>query len=430
MSTIQNLGFGAHAALSVDGFCGPSPYVCSTRLPIESTFGTNRAGLVPAAYICAVEHRILNILAEHAQITRTDLFSKTRGAFPAVVQSRLITMDSPLKDPGQAQSGGVDREYCPELHPLNYEWYFTPTCAHELTEFVTVGHKQIACLGTPTVAAEICRTGQRPPHLIDSNPAIIQRFAYFRNTTSVHIGDIRSASELGLDVDLSILDPPWYLTDTLQWITVAAQITRVDGLIAFSLFPTLIRPTAKGEREKILDFVSGLGQVEVMEDALHYETPLFERETLRSVGIQDAGNWRRGDLVTVRVKRGEPKHLPYISSPKSTWETFIIAGQVLKLRARHRSSATGPLLLPIYGGESYTYPAISMRDQRRNQIDIWTSRNRVARVGDFSAVSKILRELENGTSLSKAIQLGCPHPQSADAVNLTEVSFRKLLSQD
>lgn len=348
-----------------------------------------------------------------------------QGAFPATVSERLRDLRVGRDASPVAKPDPGDRNYYPELHPLDFEWYFTVHTAEALARLMPAKDGETLCLGTPTVAAALARRSLRY-RLVDANVAVRTRFPELRRGSAVHFAGIARAPQYASAADVLIFDPPWLFHDTLHWLSIAAGVTKVGGVIAFSLFPALTRPHALEERERILAAASRIGEVDVVDGPLVYETPLFEREALRACGVGEPGNWRRGDLVTVRLRN--PKAAAQVRlPPRRRWHSFRIAGQIVKLRRGNRDS-TGPPLLPVEGLEGFVYPTVSSRDHRFDLIDVWTSRNRVARVGNFCFVARVLRSLQGGAGLSDTLNRVCAGPEFPKMVDSLEVSFRELIA--
>jgi hypothetical protein len=64
---------------------------------------------------------------------------------------------------------------------------------------------------------------------------------------------------------------------------------------------------------------------------------------------------------------------------------------VVKLKIHGREG--GAAVSPVPGTVDFVYTSVSRRDPHRGLIDIWTSRNRVAHVGDPSVVAELLNTL-------------------------------------
>jgi hypothetical protein len=334
--------------------------------------------------------------------SRSSLFSRMRGVFPG----DLLKCRPELKGAWEAPQGQSIPTYYPELHALNYEWYFTSQTAENLAQEFASPRGLTVCLGAPTVASAAVRTGKNII-LVDQNPAVLKRFPELSCSSEVHVMNAVDAGRLSLRGDVLIFDSPWYLGDILPWLAASSCLVRPGGVIAFALYPPLIRPTAQLERDFVLEVASAIGDVQVIEDSLAYETPLFEAEALKACGFQYVGEWRRGDTVVIRDARPIELSLPNLpcrGEVDGQWESFQIGSQVLKLRAKTQQESTRhfqTFVEPV--GESFTFASVSVRHDRRNEVDLWTSRNRVARTRDRNTLRSILRQLQAGVTLHEAL---------------------------
>lgn len=330
------------------------------------------------------------------------VFSKMRGAFPSDIVACCTAQDL---HPEVTQCE-PDMDYTPHLHALNYEWYFTKESALNLSrEFMSLRGVTI-CLGAPTIAAAGLRENN-DLIFIDQNPLVLNRFPDLRRAAEIHLMDAFEAKRLDIKADTLIFDSPWYLGDTLGWLMTASHLIKPGGTIIFALYPPLTRVTSQLERDLILEFASAIGTVDVIEDVLTYQTPLFEREALKACGVINVGNWRHGDLVVVKAKRSVEIPLSHIKrrgSIDGPWETFVIGPQVIKLRAtlRDRRNVQQTFLGKVE--EDFVLSSVSASDTRRASIDVWTSENRVARAADISVLRSILSDLEAGISMKDAVQ--------------------------
>jgi hypothetical protein len=179
---------------------------------------------------------------------------------------------------------------------------------------------------------------------------------------------------------------------------------RPGGLIAFSLYPSLLRPNADVERDEILKQASCLGKVELKERLLLYETPRFEREAMKRSGLILSNNWRRGDLVLIRASNAAPASRPCPTQTDESWESFVLGTQVVKLRLS-TNGGEEKILAPLDEYPDFIFPSVSRRHPDRRQIDLWTSRNRVAKVGQRGAVVAILRHLQKDLNLDNLTKL-------------------------
>lgn len=340
-----------------------------------------------------------------------DFFPRLQGAWPTLVIERLNHLglrhcySSRLPLHSEPASS-----YVPELHALDFEWYFTPGFASWFSREVFSPTEVTICIGTPTLVAATDRNDRIK--LVDRNPLVLDRFRGRLDRKDIEIRDACNVNGLIRNADCVIFDAPWYLEETLRWLFVASEIVKPGGRIVFALFPTLVRPGADKEREYIISVAAELGIIEETSGLLEYEAPLFERMALSARGVPHPGNWRRGDLVTVHVRNPLPteyKQRRYDNLLKESWKTFVLHGQVIKVRQMDGKDLDEIEILPVANTFDYIYDSVSIRDPRRPEIGIWTSRNRVARIQNTVAVSQILDRLVSGEKLTRAVEEVCPN---------------------
>lgn len=324
-----------------------------------------------------------------------------RGAFPTLVMERLrrLGRDKLLHEDPPSTSNREPPAPEPELHPLDFEWYFMPDCAGRVADLLVKRAGDILCLAAPTVAFAIGRRG-REVVLLDNNPLIKLRLPSGSSSLQFKICNLYDSVPLDKSFAVVFFDSPWYIEPVTYWLWQASKMVAPGGTIAFSLFPSLLRPSAEDERSQILAQASTIGRVQVLEDALTYETPLFEQEALAQNGIRITSSWRRADLVLISANSKPEPTPPLAAPPDELWESFLIGSQVVKLRKPTRGESN-VLLAPVEGLVDYVFPTVSMRDSRRTQIDLWTSRNRVAKVGRRSLVAFALSGLEKGMTVTQ-----------------------------
>ncbi|AEH38579.1 class I SAM-dependent methyltransferase [Halopiger xanaduensis] len=357
-----------------------------------------------STYERRLDERIRTIAGTTAATIR-DVIRGSQGAFPTVVYDRLEALGlaeslregrrNPVARPGSL----CNRE--PELHPLDFEWYFTAeTTTAIATTVAESAAGPVLCLGAPTVAFTLAERGV-PVTLVDRNELIETRFAPRYDTLTFANRDIGERLALEETHSVAFFDPPWYPDDTAAWLHRAATNVAQGGRIYFVLFPPLVRPAARAQRERLLATAEQLGSVAVDDGAITYRTPPFEREVLREEAVPVVRDWRRGDLVRIDGVSLSPDALsdPPSTSSGPAWETFVADGRVVKVRQETASDA-GAVLSPVEGCDGYLLPSVSRRDARRRNVDLWTSRNRVASVGDREAVAEALRRLETGADLT------------------------------
>ena len=330
-----------------------------------------------------------------------DVVVAARGAAPDLVAERLTVRkrDDLLREPGTYANSHCGDD--PELHPLHFEWYFTDDTVERLAS--TVRHRaRFISLGVPTVAAHLAEAG-REVTVVDANALIPIRFPNAAARWCFVEHDLRTEFVAYGRYDEIIFDAPWYLVDVLVWLTRAQSLARRGGRIVFSLFPELTRTRAEAERDAILDVADALGTVTVEKGELSYRTPGFESAALRAAGVPGPGDWRRGDLVTIDGVNPDAAVPAVVNQPsRERWRSFTIGCQVVALR-ESLAPCAGSAIAPVPGVEGWTLDSVKRSDRRRHKVDLWTSRNRVARVGQPNAVAGWLDRLGAASPLDRAL---------------------------
>ena len=321
--------------------------------------------------------------------TLSDFSSNAQGAFPTVVAARLEALGIPVApDPGL---GPLAQQPDPELHPLDFEWYFSRQCADRLAAMLASRGGHILCLGAPTVAEALAARGHDAV-LVDRNPLVRARLGAVAARLDLRTHDLDAPLEATHQFDAVFFDAPWYPEIEELWLWQASRAVRPGGLILFSLLPQLVRPTATEDRSAILAEAAALGRATVLEGALRYDTPLFEAEALDACGLPRLPAWRVADLVRIDDVHNAASRKPPEGDIADTWDTWVIGSQVVKLRRTgHDNPAGGIGMIP--GARGWAYKSVSRREGHRELIDLWTSRNRVARVGARREVATALDAL-------------------------------------
>ena len=356
---------------------------------------------INAQYYAAVRDTLARALVESE--TPIGVFSRMRGMFPSEVLLQEHCWALSCED----LPGARPPMYHPELHALDYEWYFTNDTARDLSHEFGSKSGLTICLGAPKVAAAAIHASRRVV-FIDKNPCVLTRFPILSRSEEVHLMDAIDAGRLGLRADVVVFDSPWYLPDMIGWLFAASKLVRLGGSVVFALYPPLVRATAHLERELVLEIASSMGAVQVQEDALVYETPLFEQEALNVSGLRCLREWRKADVVRVTVDKSlTDTHSGLLCRPSidGAWRSFVIHDQVVKVRSRSlRLDSDGQhkgLIRPL--GANFLLESVSVRSPQRELIDVWTSRNRVAASSETRLLSLILRRLARGESLQEAV---------------------------
>lgn len=311
------------------------------------------------------------------------------GANPADVREALHLLHRHA-EPSRAEARAEDP---PELHPLDSEWYFDDASAARLATLG--GNRSVACLGTPTVACSIASNRDDGTNvcLFDYSAGLVERLKHVTPKPRFVLHDLAQPLP-GYHFpweryEIVILDPPWHYCHLASWLSLATKLVRAGGQVVFPLFGDLAKLRARAERAGILALAAHAGTVTVEPGAVRYCTPRFEYEAFASVGSPPPPYWRRADLIHVTVQRSveSPVHPPAATN----WSTYFVRGQTVKLAAA--AVRKGRPVSFLAGLANLTLPSVSRSDPRRARIGIWTSRNRVAEVGDPDLVRGWLHDL-------------------------------------
>lgn len=322
-----------------------------------------------------------------------DVCRRSGGAFPSLIArfSRLPTSNAgtPIAfSPGQRT---------PYPSPARGEWYFTrPTSKLLVTK---LGNHPLL-LGAPSVA-EVSTAGT----LVDSSPWISERFSIGSGIQV--IPDAVEVATIPLGNDSALIDPPWYGTVIESWLRYASAAVTRGGPILVPLMGELTRPTARRDRQSVIDGAKRIGRVVVISDAIEYDTPLFECCAMDVGGVHLDRPWRISDLLI--VMNDSPVEPDARTAVASDWMDYRVDDDIISARmtlTTAKASPTAPSLV-----EATTLDDVSRRHPALRSANLWSSRNRVARATDISSVMRALSVIESNddaciaSDLSLAVQL-------------------------
>ncbi len=140
------------------------------------------------------------------------------------------------------------------------------------------------------------------------------------------------------------------------------------------------RPRAVAEVSDVLRWAADHGLVVLRQHpaAIRYLSPPFELASHRAAGLGGIPiDWRSGDLVSFRRREEMAADRPAPPDGHGAWLPFIINEIPIWIRDRTDGieRINAPLLEPIIAGD--VLRSVSSRDPVREQIDVWTSLNRV-----------------------------------------------------
>jgi hypothetical protein len=257
----------------------------------------------------------------------------------------------------------------PDPHPLDFDWRFDKATIGALAQRIPKGRSLL--MGCPSLAEALAEEG-REVSLVDWQPltGLSDRINHVQ-------ADLRfdSLGDKNAEFDTVVMDSPWYLDYLNPWITQARRHIRPGGLILFSLWPSDTRPLASLEADDVLHSLESFGSFRLDRGALGYVTPKFELETASAGGHSLRGNWRRGDLVTVKVglPQSSAKCVEHPIYARIFWQRYVFDSLQIAVRLSNKSGSDEPALISITKGN--VLPDVSRRLEIRPAIDLWTSGN-------------------------------------------------------
>jgi hypothetical protein len=348
------------------------------------------------AFDVAVERWVVHALYT-GPASFDELLVALPGVYPTMVRAaldRLVTRDvlradmvAHLRHPCRKEPRAALRpqpSVLPVPHPLDYDWRFTDdTVALLLSESRRLTHSEepLMLLGVPRVFEVVATEGRQRAVLLDANAAIVTALQQAATPTTVDRVAIRC--DVGRErlpaaqASVVITDPPWYREHMRIFLWAAARLCRIGGHVLLSFPSKGTRPNISQDREAALSWATQLGLELVWESpgALGYVSPPFERNALAAAGLDGLSEtWRRSDLLVLglrrRVDRGRPP-----APPKDDWSEVAMSTIRIRFRADGSVGYGNPILRSLVPGD--VLDSVSRRWTRREEVQVWTSTNRV-----------------------------------------------------
>ena len=303
-----------------------------------------------SSYYESIKRQLLSVLRNNP-CTFEEICLKCQGVYPILIRDLIKDLSIynsliPLYSTNLEQIPFDEKKYYFEENkmatdivknnPVLSSWYFSWNTCKRMGQLEAWSNKSILFLGTPRLFEYFLqkRFGQHIV-LIDLDETVIH------SLESLHkINEISSANVFCDDInkispdmlkwrykkgfDYIFLDPPWYSNYYFSWLNVALQLISPKGCIVFSLFPRLLRPTARAERTKLFSLCrSRARNVFHFSDVLEYDIPSFEYNELESEGLHLRSNWKASDLIIMSdIYSRKELPAPIISNQYTQWEEF------------------------------------------------------------------------------------------------------------
>jgi hypothetical protein len=285
----------------------------------------------------------------------------------------------------------------PVGHPLDYDWRFTESTRAGLLARAAAHTEPgdlVAYFGTPTLFADAV-TGQsdRRHVLVDANAAMVAALQQRLSSEAAVLLRLGVDPPPRLSADLVVMDPPWYLVDTLTFLAAAAVSVRAGGLALLSQPTKATRPGVVPERIELLDGAARLGWelINVEESALRYLTPHFERMSIGAANpaLVVREDWRSGDMLIFRRSGHASARVDEsVGVAEDEWHEVSFGPVRIKVRR-----AGGTDLEQVADGLDRLV-TVSRRDPLRDSVGFWTSGNRVRTLESADRVVRLIEMCE------------------------------------
>jgi hypothetical protein len=267
----------------------------------------------------------------------------------------------------------------PEPHPLDFDWRFDVSTIESLGCLLAEG-RRVVSFGAPSVARYLSAQGVDVV-LVDRQP--------FQNVPAQIVAEPGPNGVYVPDASIAIVDPPWYPDDIIRWAACAGRVVGPGHRVLVSIWPEGARPSEGIEYELVIDHLSRWASVAESSVRLCYDEPPFERAARKvAQGAALSSSPRHGRLLELHVDC-HPRIPPW-PGRRERWARFVLDEYQLALRVDSQLHGDGGLS-GHPGALGWTWPFVSRRAPGRDRIDLWSSHNEVAIVGDPNGLLMALR---------------------------------------
>lgn len=294
----------------------------------------------------------------------------------------------------------------PASDPIRCQWWFTLDSVVFLANLAWElrGRGSVAFLGTPTVGDFYANWINEPVTILDGDQEVLDSLDVPSSTTKVNYDVAGTLSEeLRGRYSVVLMDPPWYPSLCDLFIARGRELLGENGHLLCALPSRLTRPGVVEERTDLFGRLlqSRFEIISVESGSIHYLVPEFEVRAYEDVAGFDGRQWRRGDLLILRI---------------NTNTTFVVPDSK---PARILSFSRNPRQLRFFLDPERIKPkmdvwvkpipefqrAVSARVTPLNGVSVWGTNRRAALLRDSEPCRYILESWAEGKTLSQTTTL-------------------------
>ncbi|ENZ8140777.1 TPA: dGTP triphosphohydrolase [Klebsiella aerogenes] len=294
----------------------------------------------------------------------------------------------------------------PAANPKFFQWWYTLESQELMATRILDVHNDddIACIGTPTLAATISSYNKKVT-LLDIDADVISLFnKVFSGISNAEVHDV-NAPGIGLHggkYDCITIDPPWYPSEFKKFISKAIQLSKDGATIYCSIPQNLTRPGIVEERRELISSLQECGHdiLYIEPNVMKYIVPYFEEEVFKNSGIETRNQpWRSSDLLVIRVNGA--KTLSVGTGGISEIKSFSRAGNgnVFRVFTEENNVESS---FPIRKIDSFS-KSISNRDSVE-KVNLWTSDKKGFQVNDITFFNEVLQLWSDGYNIEETIK--------------------------
>jgi hypothetical protein len=271
-----------------------------------------------------------------------DIVVNSEGASPALIREILdinnlkYTIDNEVILVNQNLSLAKSVEFLSDPHPADYDWRFNQSTINNYVRDIineSVSNR-IALLGTKTIFKGLV-DNSIDTTIFNKSESILNNFRENGYTKGlVHCDLFKPQTDYNNSFNLVIADPPWYEEHYNAFIQRSSDFLTIGGKLHLSVLQKMTRPNANTDREKIIQNATkfGLKLIKIIPKYFVYDTPNFERNTLKIQNLQ-CENWRFSDLFIFEKISSEISNeviLPIFDEP--AWKEYNLGSKKIKIK--------------------------------------------------------------------------------------------------
>jgi dGTPase len=272
------------------------------------------------------------------------------------------------------------------------QWWFTLESIVRCAESVWRMSSKLPAvfLGAPTVGYYYSQCYNAATTILDVDQDVVGSLG-LPSTGDARVYDVADAlpGDLAGKHSVIFMDPPWYDTTIRLFIARGRQLLMDEGFILCILPSRLTREEIVEERTALLsELLAAHFEIVCLEsDFVRYRVPEFESMAFGDIARIETINWRRGDLLVLRVQSSSGLTVP---EPETRRETVRFAQDIRKLRVFLRPErAVSTLQAHVERIPEYER-TVSTRNIPLDRVGVWTTNRRGAAFRDTNVCQIVL----------------------------------------